>query len=150
MKTFKVLALIAVTLAIIPGCNNLSPRDNFSPQMEQRLKNIEGDQATLENNQNAIKIELGRLQNSTKIDGENNQVQQGWLNFKGDGLFVGIFGIVTIGMLLIFMYKSAKYKKIANIMGEQIKFSDNIHLKEQVIASAWNTGLERDVFRLIE
>lgn len=149
MRYFAIVALFVLCLATT-GCNNLSPRDNLSPQLEQQFRDIRDSQANLENNQNAIKIELGRLQNALQVDGDSNQVQQGWLNVKADGMVVAAFGVITIGMLLYYMHQTSKYKKVSEIISGQIRAHDDLVLKEKVMAAAWNTNVEKSVFRLLE
>lgn len=149
LKLRLTMALLITTL--FAGCGGfLSPRDNLSPIVDQRLEDIEGNQATLENNQNAIKVELGRLQNALRINGQSNEVQQGWLNLQVDGLVIGVFSIVVISLLLFYMYSASKNKQIAKMIGEQIKNYQDEDLKEYIMAASWNTGLERDIFKLID
>ena len=150
MIRLAITILIALSLFTLSGCNNLSPSDNFNPQLDQRLDSIEGNQATIENNQNAIKLELGRLQNSLSIQGENNEVQQGWLNVQADGIIIAVFALSTIGLLLFFMWKSKHYKETAEILLDQIRAYDDWELKERVMAAAWNTKVEKTVFRMVE
>jgi len=143
------IAMIAVICVIaLSGCGNLSPRIN--PELEQQLEELKGNQNTLENNQNAIKIELGRLQNALEIQGENNEVQQGWLNIQADGILIGVFGIGTIGLLLFYMYKSSKYKKVSTILADQVRMVDDWDLKDDIMAAAWNTEVEKTVYKMIK
>jgi len=142
--TIAVLSLLGLT-----GCGNLSPRDNFSPKIDEKIGKIEGNQNELENNLNSIKTELMNIKNSLKIDGQNNQVQQGWLNIRSDGYVIGAFGAITIGMLLFYMYKSNKYQKTATILSEQIKLHNDETLNERILASAWNTNVEKTVYSLL-
>jgi len=144
------ISLILISVILVPGCGNLSPFGNLSPELDQRLDEIEGNQNTLENNQNAIKIELGRLQQALEIQGNANEVQQGWLNVRADGIIIAVFAVATIGMLLYYMYKSSKYKKVSTILADQIKLYDDWEFKEQVMASAWNTDVEKSIYKLIE
>ncbi len=145
-----IAASCLLLLTAFTGCGNLSPRDNLSPQLDQRLEKIEGNQNTLENNQNAIKLEIGRLQQSLTVPGDNNEIQQGWLNVQADGIIIGVFSVLIVGLMLWFMRSSMHYKQTAVIMGEQIKESDDEEVKERVMAAAWHTNVERTVFNLIE
>jgi len=150
MFRFAMIATIVLAFGAMSGCNNLSPNDNLSPILDQRLEDIEGNQSTIESNQNAIKLELGRLQNALEIQGENNEVQQGWFNVQADGIIITVFALVTIGMLLFYMYSSAKNKKVATILADQIRAYEDWELKEQVMAAAWNTGVEKTIFKMID
>ena len=116
MIRLAITTLIALSLFTLSGCNNLSPSDNFSPHLDQRLDDIEGNQATIESNQNVIKLEIGRLNNALSIQGENDEVQQGWLNIQADGIIIAVFALSTIGLLLFFMWKSKHYKETAEIL----------------------------------
>lgn len=144
---FLVLTLLYLTISV--GCDNLSPRDNFSPKFDQRLEDIEGNQNTLENNQNAIKLELGRLNNSLNVPGKDNRIQQGWFNVQADAFIIAIFSITVIVLLLYFMYCSIHYYKAANIMASEIKSLDD-DVKENIMASAWNTDVEKTIFKMIQ
>ncbi len=145
-----IAASCLLLLTAFTGCNNLSPRDNLSPRLEQQLENIEGNQNTLENNQNAIKLEIGRLQQSLAIDGNQNEIQQGWLNVQADGIIIGVFSILIVGLMLWFMRSSMHNKQATAIMGEQIKEADNEDVKESLMAAAWHTNVEKTIFNLIE
>ena len=150
MSRLIMMPLILIALLIVPGCGNLSPFGNLSPELDQRLDDIEGNQNTLENNQNSIKIELGRLQQALEIQGNANEVQQGWLNIRADGIIIAVFAVLTIGMLLYYMYQSSRYKKVSNILADQIKLYDDWEFQEQVMAAAWNTEVEKTIYKLIE
>jgi hypothetical protein len=150
MFRIAMIAIIALALGPISGCGNLSPRDNLSPILDQRLDDIEGNQSTLENNQNAIKIELGRLQNALEIQGRNNEVQQGWFNVQADGIIIAVFALLTISMLLYYMHRSAKNKKVADILADQIRAHEDWELKENIMAAAWNTSVEKTIFKMID
>ena len=151
MKKLATIAITCFTL-LLSGCGrNLSPQGNLSPQLAQDLDDIKGNQATLENNQNAIKIELGRLQNELSLsNSNNNELQQGWINVQSDGILIGIFGLLTIGMILFYMSKARKYKQMTDILGQQIKLYDDEEIKEKVMAASWNTHVEKDIYRLMK
>jgi len=141
------ISLALIAMIGLPGCGNLSPRIN--PELQQQLDKIEGQQNTLENNQNSIKIELGRLQNALEVTGENNQVQQGWLNVQADGIIIGVFALITISLLLYYMYRSTQYKKISMILADQVRLYDDDELTETVMAAAWNTEVEKTIYKMM-
>lgn len=145
-----VVGLFLLSVLFLSGCGNLSPKDNLSPQLKQQLEDINGSMNTLENNQNSIKIELGKLQQTLNVGGNDNQIQQGWLNVKADGIVIGIFAAATIGMLLFYMYKAEKYKKVATILGEQVRDFADPDIKEAIMAAAWATPVEKDIFKMIK
>lgn len=151
IKQIAIVAMMSFIL-MLSGCGkNLSPQDNISPKLDQKLDSIEGHQATLENNQNAIKLELGRLQNEMALNNSNNnQMQQGWVNIQSDGVLIGVFGLMTIGMILFYMSKAKKYKQISDILGQQVQVHNQPEIKERIMAAAWNTNVEKDIYKLVK
>ena len=151
MMIYKTIASLAIlVLVATAGCDNLSPRDNFSPQLDQRLERIEGDQNELENLLNSIKVELGSLRQSLDLqNSNNNEIQQGWLNVQADGILISIFAIVIIGMLLYYMYRTKHFQDAAEMMAEQIRNDLDYETKERIMAAAWNTHVEKTVYKLI-
>ena len=150
MNKFLLAASCLLLASTFSGCGNLSPRDNLSPQLMQQIDKLQGNQNTLENNQNALKLEIGRLQQAlTMQNSNNNQIQQGWLNVQSDGIIIGIFSVLIIGMMMYYMWQSSHYEKAAEILGEQVKESTDDDLKERVMAAAWNTNVEKTVFKFI-
>jgi len=164
MARYALIALVAMLL-VLPGCGNLSPRDNLSPQIQQDLDNQKGRINGLENNQNAIKLELGRLSNELGIqDSQVKEMQQGWINIQaalnrnensgiqilqGDGPLVGIFCLATLITLLYFFRRGEQYRKTAAMLGRQISMHNDGRLKHDVLAAAMNTDLEKQVYRLV-
>ena len=157
---FAMLALIPLTV----GCNNLSPRDNLSPRLDQNLNNENARINGLENNMNSLKLELGRISNELSFTNSNvREMQQGWVNIQGqlsrnensgiqvlqgDGALFLVFATVTLGMLFYFMFQTDRYKKTAEFFATQIKQSEDQELHERVLTAAWNTKLEKDVFTM--
>jgi len=147
-KALVVLALLV--MVAIPGCGNLSPRDNLSPQLDQRLERLEGDQNELENLLNSIKVELGELQQTLNMQNSNhNEIQQGWLNIQADGILVLVFAVLVVSMLFYYMYRTKHFKDAARVMGEQIRDEASDEVKEKVMAAAWNTSVEQTIYKLI-
>lgn len=148
MKTL--LIVVASCLIGLVGCQNLSPRDNFSPELEQKIEKIEGNQNTLENYMNSMKLQLANLQNSLNVPGDGNNVQQGWLNVQADGIVIGTFSLLTIGVALFYMNRYNHYRTTCKIMSEQIKTSDDYELKERIMAAAWNTKVQKTIYNMIK
>jgi hypothetical protein len=139
-----------LALSSLSGCKNLSPSDNLSPKLDQKIGQLQGNQNTIENDLNSIKAQLSQLSQTLELQGNNNQLQQGWLNIKGDGIFVGGFALVTISMLLFYMWRSSHYQKTTEVLAGQIRAHDDKDLKERIMATAWNTGVERAIYELIK
>ena len=146
MKRYIIAFLV---LTLLPGCSLLSPSHNLSPNQKQDIGKIEGKQPTVEDNLNSIHSEIAKLQSSIELQGSNNKVQSGYLNFEGNGWAVGAFAIVTISMLLFYMYKSSRQQKIAEILAGSIRAYGNSDLNERVLAAAWKTGVEKDIYQMI-
>ena len=152
MKTQSTLAIIMLALMVIaPGCSLLSPSHNLSPKLDQKIGEINGKQATLENNLNSVHAEIAKLQATVELQGNNNRVQEGYLNISGsEGYLIGVFALVTISMLLFYMYKSSHYQKTTEVLAGQIRAYDNGELRERILATAWKTGVEREIYDLIK
>ena len=135
----------------LTGCNGpLSPIGSNNPKNEIS-GDIESRMASLENNQNAIKLELARLQNQIgDIKGDNNLLQQGWFNIQSDGILIVVLSVSIVAMLLLYMFKVNKCNKMIEIMSNEIKESDDINLKERIMSSALYTSVEKEMFNLIK
>lgn len=163
MKRIATLAYPCLVLGclVLGGCSdNLSP---LSPKLQQELNNQNAKINGIENNQNAIKLELGRISNELGIQNSNVQeMQQGWLNvqgqlsrnensgvqiLQGDGPLFLVFAVITLGMLLYYFYRAEKYRKTATFFARQIRMADP-GVQERVLTAAWKTDVEREVFNM--
>jgi hypothetical protein len=118
------------------GCNNLSPRDNVSPRLQQQIDNHNGKIDRIESNQNAIKLEMSRRN-------DNSGVQI----FQGDGGLLLAFGIVVILCVTFYFYRSsARNEKMVFLLAEQIKSYNDPNLEEHILKAAMYTEVEKDIF----
>lgn len=158
MNKFLIGATILATI-LFSGCNNFSPR-----LPKQEIENQNGRINGLENNQNALKIEIGRIANELGI--QNSQVremQQGWMNLQatvsrndnsgiqilqGDGALFIVFATVTLAMLFYYVFQMEKYKKATSILAREIVKYENVDLKNRVLLASENTDVEQLIFRL--
>lgn len=161
MANKMTLTAILLCSLFLSGCGGiLSPRDNLSPQLEQQFENTNGKISGLQTDQQAMKIELARI---TQEIGEVRDMQQGILNMQannnnengiqilqGSGSLILIFGLITIGMLLYYFYKSKSNEKTAKILAQQIKLRGDPDLQERVMSAAINTDVEKQIYELIK
>ena len=156
----KKLAAIALFLVVfVSGCG--SP---FANRQRQEIDNQNGKIDELKNNTNGIMLDLLKLKNEQQIlqrDVEN--FQQGLVNlsnrnenqgiqiFQGEGGMIIGFALVTIGMLLIYNYRSKaiQNQKAAELMAQQIILYNDVDLNENVFKAAMYTDTEENVYHLM-
>jgi predicted PurR-regulated permease PerM len=155
-KFFKIFVLSCV---FITGCG--SP---FSPKLRQQIDNQNGKIDDISTNTNGIMLDILKLKNDQQImqrDVEN--FQQGLINlenrnqnsgvqiFQGSGGLVVGFALTTIGMLLIYNYRSKaiQHQKTAELLAQQIVLHDSEDLQENVFKAAMYTNVESNVYHLI-
>ena len=161
MVDMKKLILL-LSVVFFSGCNLLSPR--ISPEMQQKLDNQNAKINGIENNQNAIKLELGRLSQDLSIQNSTiGDLQQGWLNFsgalsrndnkgiqvlQGDGALILVFAITTIGMMLYYFYKSRTYCQAAKVLARQIVDHPDPVLHQKVLSAITVASLEKTMLEI--
>lgn len=150
------IALFAVLLFV--GC------DNFSPRMRRQNLNNENARINgLENNQNALKLELGRIANELGIQNSQiDEIQQGWANvkahnenkgiqvFNGDGALILVFATITVGMLFYYMYQAERFRKATSIIAREIAKVQDPSLKRQILLAAENTEVESLIAKITQ
>lgn len=145
----------------ISGCGNLSPRNDLKNQLDNQGSKING----LENNQNSIKSEVGRLSNDMGVQNSKiKDLQEGWLNFKstlsenensgvqilqGDGSLFLVFSTITIIALLYFAFRANKYQRTAQFLSRQLKDHNDPVLNQKVIQSA-NPKMAKTIYSLLK
>ena len=152
----KVVAAF-VCAVVLTGCN-VSP---FSPANRPRIKN-NGEIGDLNTNQNGVMAEVMSLKNKMDVlarDVEN--LQSGLINsnnrnfgvqiFQGEGgLAAGVVILVALASLAVsYKLRGDRYKKTAEIFGEQVKNFGNESVEEKVYAEAIAKKVERDVYRIL-
>lgn len=138
--------IIATFLLMLSGCAKISPRDNFNPKMEQKINNQNGRIDSIENNQNAIRAEIDRISLINK-ENHNNGVQI----LQGDGAYIVIFGLVTIGIICYYFYRVAEnYRKTAEILATEIRESNDNELKMRCFKAAQHTEVEDKIYALVQ
>lgn len=155
---FKTLAAIAIASVAISGCN-VSP---LSPSNRPRINNS-GEIGDIKNNQNGIMAEIMSLKNRIDLvarDVEN--IQSGIFNsnnknfgvqiFQGDGgLAVGLSLLVILALIAAnYKLKADRYRKTAEIFGDQIKKMADTQLEDRVFTAALAKKVEADVYKILK
>jgi len=157
------LAALAVTFMLaLPGCGNLSPRQ------EQEIDNQDGRIGEIENLANSNKLELGTLQTQAEItDSELDKIQHGMLNVQttnensGVQILSGpggiVIAIVTVCGLIVLLSstvhyrgESKKYEKTADVLAQRIVDWEDPELENDVFQAVMNTDIEDRVLKLIK
>ena len=147
--------VLAILMLCLTGCK-ISP---VSPELDQKIDNQNGRIEDINSNQNGLMMEFLKLRNQTEINARDiGNLQQGIINqsnqnsgvqvLQGDGPLIMIFAFGTIGMLLIYHYRTRaiKNEKIVEIMSDQIALYDDVHLDNDIFMSAMNTDVEKEVY----
>lgn len=147
-----------VCSALLSGCN-VSP---FSPSNRPRIRN-NGEIGDMNNNQNGVMAEILSLKNRLDVIAQDvENLQNGFINtnnrnfgvqiFHGEGgLAAGVVIIVALALLaLSYRLKSEKYRKTAEIFGEQIRKMGDQRVEEEVFAAALANKVESDVYRMLK
>lgn len=153
------LAMTLFGLLAFPGCGRIDP---LSPRLENEISNQNGKIDDIQNNQNGVLLEFGKLKNDQNIMAEKiNNMQQGLVNknnentgvqiFQGDGGLIAAFAIAVFLILIIYHYKTRadRKQKIAEILAQEITLYNDLALENEVFAAAMNTDVEEDIYKLI-
>lgn len=148
-------------ICFISGCN-VSP---LSPRSNQRINNQNGTIEDIKNNQNGLMLDLANIRSKLELmarDVEN--LQQGFMNsnnknygiqiFQGEGGLIAGLGLLAILGLLTYNYKTKadKYKKTAELLGQQIKsiVPKNKDIENKIYASALGAKVEEEVYKILK
>ena len=162
MRLFLAALAVAFMLAL-PGCGNLSPRQ------EQEIDNKDGKIGEIENLANSNKLELGTMQSQAEItNSELEKIQHGLANIQNisenknngvqilsgnGGLIITIVGALGIVVIFVFAvhYRSEakKYEKTADMLAQRIVSWDDPELEDQIFQAAMYTSVEDKVLKLI-
>lgn len=158
MKKFLIIGLL---VASVSGCGKFSP---LSPELDQKIDNQNGQIEELKNNQNGIMLDLLKLRQDAQINADKiDNFQQGLLNLKGnsnensgiqilqgDGPLIMIFALITIGMMLIYHYRTKymKYEKLSDIIAQQVVGYNDRDLDNKIFLAALNTEVEKELHDL--
>jgi TolA-binding protein len=162
----KLIGIIAVSsILFLTGCGNLSPRDNLSPQQQQRIDNQNGRIQEMENLANSMRLEVGKLQSQAEIQNSKlEKIQQGLANFQSNnensgvqilsgsgGLIIAVLALFCGTVVALTYRKEAKkQEKVANILAERIVSQSDPLLEDQVFQAAMYTDVEGDVLHIMQ
>lgn len=154
-----VLVFAMLGLMILPGCGNLSPRQ------EQRINNQDGKIGEIENLANSMKIELGNLKTQNEIQNSKiGQMQQGMVNMQTSannsgvqilsgpgGIIFSIIAVLAATTIAMHYRGVAKVQtKTAEILAQTIAAHDDPDLENNVFQAAMYTVAEESVLNLMK
>jgi predicted PurR-regulated permease PerM len=155
----KLILVIAMFgMMILPGCGNLSPRQ------DQRINNQDGKIGEIENLANSIKAEVGNLKTQNEIQNSKiGQMQQGLANVQSNyensgiqilsgpgGLIVSLVGLMAATVLALHFRSLANvHAQTAEILAQSIAAHEDPALEDQVFQAAMYTPAEENVLKLI-
>lgn len=158
MEDRKLKKIILLVLILITGCK-FSP---FSPSNKPNIRN-NGEIGDIKNNQQGLMAEIMSLKNRMEILSEEiENIQNGFINknnknngvqiLQGDGGL--IFTLSSIAILAIvsinYKMKAQKYKKTAELFGNQIKKMNNLKLEENIMMGALANKVEKETFNILK
>lgn len=151
--------LLLIILILVSGCARINP---LSPKSNNKINNQQGEIDQIKNNQNGVMTDLLSLKNKLDVvarDIEN--LQSGYINknnrnygiqiFHGDGgLLIG-FGVCSILGYLIYRYRmeAIKYKKTAEILGQEVKKLNNLDIENRIFMSALSNKVEKNTYEVL-
>lgn len=155
---FKNIVTLLISIVLITGCN-FSP---LSPSNRPRINN-NGEIGDIKNNQNGMMTEIIGLKNRLEIIAkEVETLQNGLINsnnknfgiqiFQGDGGLAIGFSLIVILSLVATNYKlkSDKYRKTAELFGEEIKRLGNLDVENKLFTSALANKIEKNVYDILK
>jgi predicted PurR-regulated permease PerM len=140
MKKFLMTVFALAVLTLLPGCGNLSPRQ------EQEIDNQNGKIGEIENLANSIKAEVGNLKAQNDIQNSQlEKIQQGLVNMQSihensgvqilsgpGGLLFAIIALIVVTVLVLHYRSVAKVQqKTAEILAQSITARREPELEEQ-------------------
>ncbi len=147
-----------ILTALLIGCN-FSP---LSPSNKPNIKNNGGEIGDIKNNQNGIMAEIMNLKNRLDIVAKDiENLQNGFINsnnknsgiqiFQGEGgLAIGFSLIVMLALIATnYKLKAEKYKKTAEVFGQQIKQLKNTEIENKIYSMALKNKVEENVYKIL-
>lgn len=154
MKKHLYFIIISIIL-FSTGCGN------FNPRLNQRNVNPNGD---LNNNQQGIMIELGKIRKETEILSSNlREIQEGLINLnlavsrnensgvqilQGDGSLIMIFGLGVL--LIVFYFKNRNNQEAVKILAKKIIDFDNNNLTNSVVEEFSNKNKDKQLIKILK
>ena len=155
----KLLLVFAVFgLLILPGCGNLSPRQ------DQKINNQDGKIGEIETLSNAMKLDLMNLKTQNEmLNNKIGQMQQGMVNMQSSsdntgvqilsgsgGLIVSIIALLVATVITLHYKGVAKVQtKTSEILAQAIAARQDDALEENVFQAASYTAAEENILKLM-
>ena len=141
---------IALILPLLTGCGNLSPK--------QSLENS-GKIDELRQNQQGVMLDILKSQQKLELQARDiGNLQQGWVNtsnqnsgvqiLQGGGGLILIFAITTVGMILVYFYRTRakKAEKVTELLTQKIALHYDLGLDNEIFAEAMGSDIESEVY----
>lgn len=151
--------ILLLTLIFLSGCAKISP---LSPNLNNKINN-QGEIDQIKNNQNGVMTDLLSLK--SKLDTvarDIENLQSGYINknnrnygiqiFHGDGGLIIAFGIFTVLGFLVYSYRleALKYKKTAEIIGDEVKKLKNLDMENRIFMTALSNKVEKNTYEVLK
>jgi major membrane immunogen (membrane-anchored lipoprotein) len=152
----KTLTSILMVLVLFSGCANFNPKS--------RINNSNGKINDINNNQNGMMLELGKLKQDAEIlNSKLKEVQNGLLNLnmaisrnentgiqvlQGDGSLFLVFS--CIALVCMFYFKNRDNEDTMKLLAEKIMESQDENLQESVVDAAMEKNKGEKVLSLLK
>jgi len=152
----KTLTSILMVLVLFSGCANFNPKS--------RINNSNGKINDINNNQNGMMLELGKLKQDAEIlNSKLKEVQNGLLNLnmaisrnentgiqvlQGDGSLFLVFS--CIALVCMFYFKNRDNEDTMKLLAEKIMESQDENLQESVVDAAIEKNKGEKVLSLLK
>jgi hypothetical protein len=152
----KTLTSILIVLVLFSGCANFNPKS--------RINNSNGKINDINNNQNGMMVELGKLKQDTEVlNSKLKEIQNGLVNLnmaisrnentgvqvlQGDGSLFLVFS--CIALVCIFYFKNRDNEDTMKILAEKIMESHDESLQESVVDAALAKNKGEKVLNLLK
>lgn len=147
--------ILLLTTIFFVGCAN------FTPRLNQRNVNPNGD---LNNNQQGIMLELGKIKKDTEIlSSKLREIQEGLINLnasisknenngvqilQGDGSLILIFGLGVL--VVVFYFKNKNNQESVKILTSKIMEFNNNNLTNSVIKEFSNKNKNTQLLKILK
>ena len=152
----KTLTAVLMVLVLFSGCANFNPKS--------RINNSNGKINDINNNQNGMMLELGKLKQDTEVlNSKLKEIQNGLVNLnmaisrnentgvqilQGDGSLFLVFS--CIALVCIFYFKNRDDEDTMKILAEKIMESQDENLQESVVDAAMAKNKGEKVLNLLK
>lgn len=155
----RILLLLVAMMCILPGCGNLSPRQ------QQKINNQDGKIGEVDTLANSLKAEIGNLKTQNEmLNNKIGQMQQGLVNLQSNsensgvqilsgpgGMIFSIIALLSATMLALhYRGVAAVHAKSSEILAQTIVAHNDAALEDKVFQAAMFTTAEENVLNLMK